>query len=642
MQVDARYRFDNFIVGSANRLAVAAARAVAESPGAVYNPLFVYSGSGLGKTHLMGAIGNHVQHRQRDLHVEYVTLDDFVEQLHAAIGTGETELFKQRYQRVDLLLIDDVQFLTGHRETQTELLRLFNAMQDAGGQIVLSSDRPPIEIADVDERLLTRMTGGLIVDIGAPDYETRVAILRAKCEERGVRFRPGVVEELARLEFQNVRELQGALNRCIASQTLGGSQIGPEDVQGLIGDVVDVKAGPIPTPPNADEFQNFLSDVANVVAQHVEGWKVRVAEAMQFWAGEGYRVTPFERMLAQPEAPKNWEALIRGFGGAVERLRVLEQQAAQTDPSVVGHELFRDPERLREAEAFAKQVTSRETPPPGPSTAFTRDGFEVSASNQLAARACDAVIAEPGQRYNPLFVHGSSGVGKTHLLHAMGNGLAAASGGKLRVAAVSAQIFMDELIAALQDGTVEKWRGRYRNVDALLIDDVQFVAGKERTQEELFHVFNALYAEGKQLAFASDRTPKELDGLEDRLRSRFEGGLVVEMQPPDRELRQKLYARFLSAADPESHAELLAFLADRQATSVREIIGTVNRLLAAADLAGVELSIDIARAELEPQGPVHPTLPASVRAAADTFFLDDEKVVWDWPDVSARLIEELR
>src|SRR5437764_8817719 len=204
MQVDPRHRFDNFIVGSANRLAVAAARAVAESPGAVYNPLFIYSSSGLGKTHLMGAIGNHASGRGASLDIEYVSLDDFVEQLHAAIASGQGERFKQRYQRVDVLLIDDMQFLTGRKETQTELLRLLNAMQGSGRQIVMSSDRPPAEIADVDERLIGRMSGGLIVNIGAPDYETRVAILRAKREERHATFEPGVIEGLARAEFTNV------------------------------------------------------------------------------------------------------------------------------------------------------------------------------------------------------------------------------------------------------------------------------------------------------------------------------------------------------------------------------------------------------------------------------------------------------
>jgi len=647
MQVDPRHRFDNYIVGSANRLAVAAARAVAESPGAVYNPLFIYSSSGLGKTHLMGAIGNLAASRAANLDIEYVSLDDFVEQLSAAIASGEGERFKQRYQRVDVLLIDDMQFLTGRRETQTELLRLLNAMQGSGRQIVMSSDRPPAEIADVDERLITRLSGGLIVDIGTPDFETRIAIMRAKCEERGVKFWPGVVEELGRLEFRNVRELQGALNRLIAFQTLGGEQIKPEDVLTVLGDLPEAKAAATQQPagaPKPNEFQSFLSDIASAVAQHVESWKARVAEAIAYWTGEGYRTAQLERLLQEQAPPANWESLLRGFGATVERLKALELQATEVDAALGGNDVFRDPERLREAEMLLDRALAGATPPPGPSAAFTRQGFEVSSSNQLAVRAADDIVAEPGKRYSPLFIHGPSGVGKTHLLNAIGNELVDGSGGATAVACVSAQVFMDELIEAMQEGTVDRWRARYRSSDALLIDDVQFVAGKERTQEELFHVFNALHAEGKQLVFCSDRPPRELDGLEDRLRSRFEGGLVVEMQSPDRALREKLYARYLAATEHDTGPDLLAYLAERPAASVREIIGTVNRLVAAADVSGAPLTLAVARAELDPEATSasRPSTPLAVRAAADTFFLDDEKVVWDWSDASARMMEELK
>ena len=234
MQVDPRARFDNFVVGTANRLAVAAAHAVAEAPGAVYNPLFIYSSSGLGKTHLIGAIGNHAIQRSPDLSVEYVALEDFVQQLNAAIASGEMERFKQRYGRVDLLLVDDVQFLTGRRETQSELLRLLTALQGSGRQIIMTGDRPPAEIADVDERLISRLSGGLIVDIGAPDFETRVAILREKCEERSMSFAAGVLEELARVEFANIRELQGAMNRLGAHQSLDGTMT-PSEVRDIVG-----------------------------------------------------------------------------------------------------------------------------------------------------------------------------------------------------------------------------------------------------------------------------------------------------------------------------------------------------------------------------------------------------------------------
>ena len=641
MQVDVRHKFDNFVTGSANRLAVAAATAVAEQPGLTYNPLFVYSGSGLGKTHLINAIGNLIQELQPDLSVEYVTLEDFVEQLHAAIAANEGERFKQRYGRVDVLLLDDVQFLTGRRETQTELLRLLNALQGTARQVVMTSDRPPSEIPDVDERLITRLSGGLIVDIGAPDYETRIAILRAKCEERGVRFQTGVIEELASIEFGNIRELQGALNRLIASQTLGGAQISPEQVRAMFADLAQPAPAsqPVRGPGKGAnlDFQNFLTDIASAVSQHVDPAKIKVAEAVAYWSGEGYRTAVLETLLQDSNPKTDYEGALSEYFSAIEKLRQLEGRATAVDPALGANEVFRDPQRLDEAEALAAKALAGATPPPGPSPAFSRDGFEVGPSNQLAVRAADAVIEDPGRKYNPLFVYGPSGVGKTHLVNAIGNEIINVSGGAAVVACVSAQQFMDELIAALQDGSVDRWRTRYRSADALVVDDVQFVAGKERTQEELFHVFNALHMEGKQLVFASDRPPRQLDGLEERLRSRFEGGLVVEVEAPDRALREKLYAHYLAPHNVGELDGLLAYLADRPATSVREVIGVVHRIVAAADIAGAPLSIEIARAELAPAAPL-PAVP-EVRAG-DSFFLDDEKLVWHLPDIGARLIED--
>jgi chromosomal replication initiator protein len=635
MQVDARHKFENFVTGSANRLAVAAARAVAEQPGLTYNPLFIYGGSGLGKTHLISAIGNFVSQREAKLSVEYVTLDDFVEQLHAAIASNEADRFKQRYGRVDVLILDDVQFLTGRRETQAELLRLLNALQATGRQVVMTSDRPPSDIPDVDERLITRLSGGLIVDIGPPDYETRVAILRGKCEERGVKFPPGVIDELSTLAFNNIRELHGALNRLIAVQTLGGEQITREQVRAMFP----------PAPPRASSqvakprasFQSFVTDIASAVAQHVDPWKIKVAEAVAYWSGEGYRTAALEKILQTAGPNTDFEGGLKAYFAAVEKLRLLEGRATAIDPNLGANDVFRDPERLAEAEAFVAKAMEGATPPPGPSPEFARSQFEVGPSNQLAVRAADAVIDEPGKKYNPLVIFGPSGVGKTHLAHAIGNEIVNGSGGAAVVACVSAQAFMDELIAAMQEGNVERWRTRYRGADALVIDDVQFVAGKERTQEELFHVFNALYSEGKQLVFTSDKPPRQLSGLEDRLRSRFEGGLVVEMLAPDRSLREKLFAHYLSGVEMPEGAALLGWLADRPVKSVREVIGIVHRLKASAEIAGMPLVLSIARTELEPG-----TAPKGVPEirAADEYFLDDEKIVWHLPDLGSRLMED--
>src|SRR3954468_7740032 len=278
MQLDPKLRFTNYIVGSGNRLAVAAARAVADSPGDVYNPLFIYAGSGLGKTHLMEAIGNAVSVSSPQTVTRAVTLDDILSELHAAVARGEADKLRQRYGTVGLLMIDDVQFLTGHAETQSELLRILNTLQSAGNQIVLTSDRPPAEIKDVDDRLITRMSGGLIVDINLPDFETRTAILHAKCEERKVQFKTGVIEELGRLEFRNIRELQGALNRLIAVQQLGGDQVRPTDVISILGSLA---AGAIPARKSGPMTKAVEEAPFEMSAP---SWKTQLRRAIDRWS----------------------------------------------------------------------------------------------------------------------------------------------------------------------------------------------------------------------------------------------------------------------------------------------------------------------------------------------------------------------
>ena len=633
MHLDPKLRFDNFIIGSGNRLAAAAARAVADAPGSVYNPLFIYAGSGLGKTHLMGAIGNEVAATLPDTVIRAVTLDDILNELHSAMARGEADRLRQRYQSVGLLMLDDVQFLTGHAETQSELLRILNTLQAAGSQIVITSDRPPTEIKDVDERLITRMSGGLIVDINAPDFETRTAILHAKCEERKVQFKSGVIEELGRLEFRNIRELQGALNRLIAVQQLGGDPVRPTDVITILGSLA---AGAIPARKSGPVMQPVEEAPFEMSAP---SWKTQLRRAIEEWAAEGYQTGLLERALEAP-TPPNVAGVLQQYEDQVARLRELGRMCAEADAALASNEIFFDPDRVDEAEQLLERTRLETAVIPGPSGTFTRADYEVGASNDLAVKAADAVIAAPGERYNPLFFHGPSGVGKTHLMHAIGNGLLQRNGTAARIAVVPAQDFVDELIAALQSRTVERWRASYRAVDALLIDDVQFIAGKERTQEELFHVFNALHAAGKQIVFTSDRAPRDLQGLEDRLRSRFEGGLLVEVKAPDKPLRERLFTRFLRDNGWEDDPELVKQLAADPVANVREIIGTVNRIVAAAELSGRGHIKSVAMQAVKATSGGTPRRAPKVEAPSEILTLDPEKLIIEWPDPAARLIDE--
>jgi len=236
--LNARYTFTNFIVGSANRLAHAASLSVAERPGHAYNPLFLYGGVGLGKTHLMHAIGNAVIAKFPRKRVVYATSEKFTNEFITSIQQGRIDEFRSRYRKIDVLLIDDIQFIADKERTQEEFFHTFNAIHEDGKQIVLSSDRPPKAILTLEERLRSRFEWGLIADLTAPDLETRIAILRAKAEEQGVPIGSDVIEFIARKVVSNIRELEGALNRIVAYASMGGVPITIELAQAVLSNVL--------------------------------------------------------------------------------------------------------------------------------------------------------------------------------------------------------------------------------------------------------------------------------------------------------------------------------------------------------------------------------------------------------------------
>ncbi|MCL0036440.1 chromosomal replication initiator protein DnaA [Dehalococcoidia bacterium] len=223
---NAKYTFSSFIVGSCNRLAHAAALGVAENPGSVYNPLFIYGGVGLGKTHLLHAIGQFVT--QNVQQVIYVTAEQFTNDFISGIREKSTEDFRNKYRTADVLLIDDIQFIAGKEQTQEGLFHIFNDLHTANRQIILSSDRPPKALALLEERLRSRFEWGLIVDIQPPDFETRVAILQARAEELKSAIALDVLHLIARRVRNNIRELEGALNRVLAYAKLSNATITPE------------------------------------------------------------------------------------------------------------------------------------------------------------------------------------------------------------------------------------------------------------------------------------------------------------------------------------------------------------------------------------------------------------------------------
>jgi chromosomal replication initiator protein len=638
------YRFDTLVVGAANRLAFTAAKAVAESPGTVYNPLFIYARPGLGKTHLLMGIGHAARAINPRLTAEYLTLDEFVESFHAAVAAGQGEAYRRRFSDVDLLLVDDVQFLTHRREMQAELLRLSDALQTTNRQIVLTSDRPPAEIEALDERLIRRFAGGLVIDIAAPDYETRVAILRRKADERRASFGEGVLEAVGSLVIDNVRELLGALNRLVAFQAVSDTPLQPAQARALAGGAELVAEQP-PKTGNAarvDEFSDFLSEVSATVAQQVDSWRTKVAAAILRWEGEGFSTARLE-VLLQQEMTTDPEQVLRQFESDVRRLQALHAEASELAPSLAGSSAFRDPEDIAGAEAVTQRAREGAHPPPAPLPIWRLDDLFESPGNRMALQAARAVAGEPARRYNPLVIVGASGVGKTHLLHALGNALATRLKGP--VGCLSAHEFTGELIEAIDRDAVPAWRARYRGVAAFLLDDVHLVAQKDRTQDELFVLFNFLIESGRQMVFTSAVPLAEMKAVEGRLRTRLEGGLVVDLPAPEREVRQQVVERSLQAKVGTVDPELAAYVGSRPVESIRAVHGLLQRILNAAEAQGSPPTVTLAREVLEGSQPKPPrkssTRSSGVVAPAGGI-KSREKIVWDWPDVGDRIVEEWR
>jgi chromosomal replication initiator protein len=255
-----RYTFDSFIVGSSNQFANAACRAVAEAPSRSYNPLFIYGGVGLGKTHLMHAIGHYVLRHDRNLKLTYISAERFMNEMINALRYDRIIDFRERYRTVDVLCVDDVQFIAGKEATQTEFFHTFNALYDSQKQIVISSDRPPHEIPQLEERLRSRFEWGLIADIQSPDLETKVAILKKKADAEAVPLPDDVAIFIAGKIKSNIRELEGSLIRLIAYASLTGKEISLPLAQEVLRNVLDREEKAI----TIEIIQKFVADYYNL------------------------------------------------------------------------------------------------------------------------------------------------------------------------------------------------------------------------------------------------------------------------------------------------------------------------------------------------------------------------------------------
>lgn len=508
LQLDPRFTFETFEIGPGNRLAASAARRSAESPG-IYNPLVIYGPSGVGKTHLLQAMAALAVAIQPELRVVYEPLERFVDRLSAALAADRLEAFRKDYLGVDLLLLDDAQFLAGRIRTQEELLPIWDAMGRNGAQVVLAADRPPTEIDALDVRLGARFARGLIVDLTRPGREATggAAPWRATVPP--------------------------------PAHTLGSGE--PAASRAAVPSVA--------TPEGDDPFGSFLDDIAATVAEVVDAapWRNVLAEAILRWEGEGMRTRRLEAALEADTAP-DVEALIDGFAADAERLREIARELSARGAPAAHSPVLRDPDRRAEAEALLLAARLEHDPLPAPPPALTLANFAGRDAEEAPALvAARRMAARIGADAAPLFVHGSAERG-AHLLAGIAN--AAAGGGSApRVAYLDGAGLAEELRHVLEARQLELWRQRYERAELFLLHHFDALLGEEPLQEALLGLLDALLQAGAHVALAATAPPRELAGLDPRLLSRIEGGRVVDLDAaaPRRLLNSRL-------APPPRHA----------------------------------------------------------------------------------------
>jgi hypothetical protein len=383
---DPRFTFDTFVAGPASQMAAAAARRAAEAPGTSYNPLLVYGERGVGKTHLLHAVGALALTVRPDLHVLCRTADELVDDISSAVSAGTLQAFTDELLESDLILLDDVHLLGGRTRTQEELLRVWDEIVWTGTQIVLASAVAPAEITGVSDELRAKLAGGLVVDVAAAEPETRLELVRRSAERREVPLGAGVAEALARLPLAGARELLAGLDRIGEVQQGEGRRVRASEVAALAGLAQS----------HADEFSAFVLDIASTVEQLVEAepWRKKLAEAILRHEGEGYRTRRLETALEADTAP-DVDALLASYAVDLEKLRAIAAEMAELDAEAAGSVVLRDPDRLGEAEALllgARAAAERSRPAPPPVDRWYANNPEKVAWGWLALE--DRLIEE--------------------------------------------------------------------------------------------------------------------------------------------------------------------------------------------------------------------------------------------------------
>ncbi len=638
-----RSTFDTYVVGRENGLAAAASRAVAENPGAVYNPLCITGGPGLGKTHLLMAIAHAIEQANNRYSVEYFTPDGLSEAFHAAVSAGQGDAFRNRLSETDVLLVDDIHALMHQSDMQAEIQRMTAEMHAAGKQIVVVSHKSPTELDGVDHAFIEQLADGLVVNVGPPEFETRLAILERRSDERGSQFEEGVLDAVASYDIQDVRELIGVLNRLVALQAVSEVPLNAAAARAMYeGEIVTEHAAQ-DEQPEVDEFEDFLTEVSDAVKRQVDVWESRLNEVTKRWADRGY-YTDRLASLTSHGSSKSVDQFIQEFERDVQELGALRNSVSDIDPKLGEDPAFFDPDRLVEAREIANRTTPKQQSLPGPSKGWRFDNFIGSWANAVAVEAAKAVAQYPGFEHNPLVFVGPTGVGKTHLLNGTGNAIFESLGGT--VVCLSAQELAEGLNRAKNAGSLEEWRKEFHSATALLVDDLHLVADDLSLQAEIDSLFTNIRSAGRQIVCTVSAHPDDVEGLDESMRSLLSSGFIGTLAPPDRELRRGIVAGILQEQVGSADSTLADYLADRPAESVREVTGYVGRVLEAAESRGMTPSAALARELIEGvEGEATRRTPgvrtSGVMVTPSTSVRSVEKMIWVWPNPSERLIEEL-
>ncbi len=340
---------------------------------------------------------------------------------------------------------------------------------------------------------------------------------------------------------------------------------------------------------NRNAYENFFRHTA---LQMVDDDQAIVSAPNAFTAStlQSRYASPVERAIHSLTGQRLRVEFVVRSGSEIERPRPRPPRAQQRRRTGDGQDRSPQPDH---PSLGTRQLELTRPGVQGLNPRLTYDTYVVGSSNRFAHAASLAVADQPGGTFNPFFVHGGVGLGKTHLLHAIGH-RAVANNPDLNIVYVSSETFTNDLINAIRAQKMEDFRARYRTIDILMIDDIQFIAGKESTQEEFFHTFNALYQNGKQVVISSDRPPKSISALEDRLRSRFEGGLIADVQLPDYEMRTAIIGTKADELGVELPDDLIEYVAHRDQTNIRELEGALNKILMMAQLYNRKLDVPLA------------------------------------------------